>query len=181
MKKLHWKCALPYVPLVVVCVCFWLLRGRRMEALPLLLAGLLLVFGYLAAAEDLARKRIPNPLVGAMLGAWVLVMVPQLFFHTEQALALLLSGAVGALMGGGLFLAVYAVSRGGLGGGDVKLMAASGLYLGFSGVLPTMLYGSVLAVLGAGVLLLLKRIGRKDTIPLAPFLYAGMVLTMLIG
>lgn len=170
-----------YGLLLIICAGFWAIRGRRMDAFSLLLAEMLLVFGYLAAAVDWTEKRIPNTMVGAMLGAWVLVMVPQLFLHTEQTLGLILTGGAGALIGGGLFLAVYAVSRGGLGGGDVKLMTVSGLYLGIDGVLPAMLYGSVLTVLAAGILMLLKKIGRKDAIPLAPFLYVGMVLTMLIG
>ena len=72
------------------------------------------------------------------------------------------------------------VSRKGLGGGDVKLMAVSGLYLGAGSVLPAMLYGSVLAAVTAGVLIALKKIGRKDAIPLVPFLYAGMLITVFI-
>ena len=57
-------------------------------------------------------------------------------------------------------------------------MAVSGLYLGFDGVLPAMLYGTVLATLVTLVLVLLKKLGRKDTFPLVPFLYAGMLLTV---
>ncbi len=72
---------------------------------------------------------------------------------------------------------VYLVSRGGLGGGDVKLMAASGLYLGFQKVMQAMLYGSILAALTGGGLILMRKIGRKDTIPLIPFLYAGILLS----
>ena len=53
-------------------------------------------------------------------------------------------------------------------------MAVSGLYLGVD-VLPTMLYGSVLSAAAGLCLLLAKKLGRRDTIPLAPFLYAGML------
>lgn len=181
MKKLNWNHLLPYAALPVICIAFWLIRGSRMEMFPQLLAELLLIFGYIAALVDFLEKRVPNSLIGAMLGAWILAMVPQMFFHTEQAIELLFSGVVGALVGGVVFLVVYVVSRKGLGGGDVKLMAISGLYLGIDGVLPAMLYGSVLSAVTAGVLVLLKKIGRKDAIPLVPFLYIGMVLTMLIG
>ena len=125
-------------------------------------------------------KRVPNKLVGAMAAAWILVIVPQLFFQTEKALAIMLSGLIGFVMAGLLFLVVYLISRKGLGGGDVKLMAAAGLYLGVNGVLPAMLYGSVLASVFALVLILAKKIGRKDAIPLVPFLYVGMLLTMFL-
>ena len=115
-----------------------------------------------------------------MVGTWVLIIVPQLFFQTEKAIAIMISDLIGFVMGGLLFLIVYLVSRKGLGGGDVKLMAASGLYLGFRNVLPAMLYGSVLSSVFAIVLILAKKIGRKDAIPLVPFLYIGMLITVLL-
>ena len=59
-------------------------------------------------------------------------------------------------------------------------MAVAGLYLGFGGVLPAMLYGSVLSALTALVLIALKKIKPRDSIPLVPFLYVGMMLTMFI-
>jgi prepilin signal peptidase PulO-like enzyme (type II secretory pathway) len=59
-------------------------------------------------------------------------------------------------------------------------MAGAGLYLGFSGIIPSMLYGTVLAALTGLALMLLRKIGRKDTIPLAPFLYVGMLITVLL-
>ena len=110
----------------------------------------------------------------------MLIMIPQLFLHTQQTLLLMLDGMIGAVLGGGLFLLVYFISRKGLGGGDVKLMAASGLYLGVSRILPAMLYGSVLAALVGLSLVLFKKIGRRDTIALAPFLFVGMLVTMLV-
>ena len=115
-----------------------------------------------------------------MLGAWVLLLTPQLFFRTQQAIDWALNGGLGLLLGGAVFLTVYLISRKGLGGGDVKLMAVSGLYLGLDGVLPAMLYGSVLAAVAGLLLILGKKITPKDAIPLVPFLYIGMLLTLLI-
>lgn len=168
-------CWLPLLPLAGVVLA---LRLGSMEGMSLLLWELLLAFGYGAALWDLRQKRVPNQLVAGMLGAWVLVLVPQLFFQTELALVALISGGVGFLLAGGVFLVVYLISRKGLGGGDVKFMAVAGLYLGAGNVLPAMLYGCVLSAITGLVLLALKRIGRRDTIPLVPFLYVGMVLTM---
>jgi Flp pilus assembly protein protease CpaA len=143
----------------------------------LLLRGSLLALSYLAALGDFREKRIPNQLVAVMLGVWVLILVPQIFYRTEYAMWLLMNGGIGFLLAGTVFLIVYLVSRKGLGGGDVKFMAASGLYLGVD-VLPAMLYGSVLSAIAGIVLLLAKKIGRRDVIPLAPFLYAGMLIVI---
>ena len=58
-----------------------------------------------------------------------------------------------------------------LGGGDVKFVAAAGLFLGFARIIPATLYGTILAALTGLALIALKKIGRKDKMPLAPFLY----------
>ena len=126
---------LPYAGLPILMAGLWLAKRDGLSAPVLLLREVLLAFGYAASLGDLWEKRVPNALLGMMLGAWVLVIMPQLFWQTERALVLLVSGIIGFLLGGILFLTVYLVSRKGLGGGDVKLMAVSGLYLGADGVL----------------------------------------------
>ncbi|MBR2131659.1 MAG: prepilin peptidase [Oscillospiraceae bacterium] len=180
MSTWNWKRHLPYVGVLIPVLTVLLLQWGQLEAFEMLVCQLLVLFGYFAMLYDLREKRVPNRLIGMMLGAWILIVVPQLFYQTESTLLFLLEGIVGFLIGGVLFLVVYVVSRKGLGGGDVKLMAVSGLYLGVDGILPTMLYGSVLASIYGISLLLLKKIDKGDSIPLVPFLYIGMLLTILV-
>lgn len=70
---------------------------------------------------------------------------------------------------------------GGFGGGDIKLMAAAGLFLGWR---HTLLAG-FLALTGGGVygiwLLASRRAGRRDHFAFGPFLCAGLVLALLFG
>lgn len=180
MKQIKWKAFTPYAAIPVLLLLLLAIEWKKEDAFTLLMQGTLLIFGYLAALGDYREMRVPNQLVLAMLCIWVFLMVPQLFFHTEKALFTLVSSVIGAVMSGVLFLLVYVVSRKGLGGGDVKLMAASGLYLGVENVLSAMLYGSVFAA-GFGIIMLLrKKIGPRDPIPLVPFLYAGMLASMII-
>ena len=174
-----WNRLRPYVGLPVVTVLFLRLRWSLTSPVVFLLREVLLVLGYAAAVKDFREQTVPNRLVLAMLGAWCMILVPQLFIHPETGLSLLLSGAVGALCAGVVFLTVYFVSRRGLGGGDVKLMTVFGLYLGLDSVVPAMLYGTLLAAAAGGILILLKKVGPKDSIPLVPFLYIGVVLTVL--
>lgn len=174
-----WNRLRPYVALLVVTVLFLLLRWSQASPVVFLLREVLLVLGYAAAVKDFQEQMVPNRLVLAMLGAWCMILVPQMFIRPELGLSLLLSGAVGALFAGVVFLTVYFVSRRGLGGGDVKLMTVFGLYLGLDGVVPAMLYGTLLAAAAGGILILLKKVGPKDAIPLVPFLYIGVVLTVL--
>lgn len=179
-EKYNWKQLLPYVGLPVILAAVTLFTKAKLETFELLLQGVLIFFGYLAAVGDIRNKLVPNSLVGAMLCAWIFVMVPQLFLRTEVALYWLLNGLIGFLLCGIVFLVVYLVSRKGLGGGDVKFMAVAGLYLGAGLVMPAMLYGSVLSALACGILILFKRIDKKGAIPLIPFLYVGILLTMFI-
>lgn len=169
-----------YLGIPILMLLLFFLKKGKVDAVILLQRELLVIFGYVASLTDIGSKRVPNKLVLTMVGTWVLIIVPQLFFQTEKAIAIMISDLIGFVMGGLLFLIVYLVSRKGLGGGDVKLMAASGLYLGFRNVLPAMLYGSVLSSVFAIVLILAKKIGRKDAIPLVPFLYIGMLITVLL-
>ena len=139
---------------------------------------LIIIFGYIAAVFDIKTRRISNKLILTMLAVWVITLTPKLFLDTEAAVALLTDSALGLAISGGLFLLVYLISKKGLGGGDVKFMAAAGLYLGFSGSVPAILFGTVLAALTGISLILFKKIGRKDPIPLAPFLYTGILITL---
>ena len=176
-KDKLWRIA-PYAGLPIIGFALFFLQTGRTEAFYLLQQELLIIFGYLAAISDLKAKKISNTLILGMLAAWVITFAPQLFFHTERALAHLTEAALGFAVGGGVFLFLYLVSRGGLGGGDVKFIAAAGLYVGLNNIFPVMLYGTVLAGLTALTLLLLKRIKRKDSLPLAPFLYIGILILL---
>lgn len=68
-----------------------------------------------------------------------------------------------------------------LGFGDVKLMAASGLFLGFGNILLTMLFASIL---GAVVELSLLKLGKRkrgEEIPFGPYLIFAMFVTLFLG
>lgn len=70
---------------------------------------------------------------------------------------------------------------GGFGGGDIKLMAAAGLFLGWKGVL----LAGCLAVGAAGIygtiLLIIGKAGKEDCFAFAPFLCGGLAVTALAG
>jgi prepilin signal peptidase PulO-like enzyme (type II secretory pathway) len=178
MTKVKEKKMIPYLAIPIVGVLFLILKANRMDPFKILLYMLLIIFAHVAAVSDIKTKKIPNELILAMLAAWTLVMVPKIVFDTSAAIMLLRDFALGFLIGGGMFMIVYFASRKGLGGGDVKLMAATGLYLGVSRVFTAMFYGTTLAAITGLVLILFKKIGRKDAIPLAPFLYIGILISV---
>ncbi len=87
----------------------------------------------------------------------------------------------GAAVCGGFFWLVVVVSRGGMGGGDVKLAGMIGAFCGWRLALLATFVGLVSGGAVAGVLLLAGRKARKDTIPFAPFLGFGALLAYLWG
>jgi prepilin peptidase CpaA len=88
-----------------------------------------------ASVFDLGSRRIPNSLT---VGAAVVAVAMQALLHGWSGL---LSAASGWAVGLVLFLPLYAV--GGMGAGDVKLLAAVGAWLGPIGAAWTGLYGAV--------------------------------------
>lgn len=76
---------------------------------------------------------------------------------------------------------LIALLTGGMGGGDIKLMAAAGLYLGWPGILLSVIIGSVVGGFYAVYLIVRKRVSRKSEIPFGPFLALGVGLAVLFG
>ena len=91
-----------------------------------------------------------------------------------------LGSLLGIVLGGGVFwilarLSPYLFGREGLGGGDIKLLAMIGAFLGWQAVVMIMFLASFAgAVVGVG-LLAFRRIERGHYLPFGPFLSAAAV------
>jgi len=171
--------ALTYIHMPILFIALFFLQTAH-DLHGLLLQYVLLFFGWVVALYDYQHKKILNSYVLSFLAAWIFITVPRLFAGVSYTLPILRDSALGALVGGGLFMLVYIISRKGVGGGDVKLMTVAGLYLGLNGVLPSILYASILTGVVGGVLILTKRMGRKDPLPFAPFLYVSFIIVSLV-
>lgn len=128
---------------------------------------LLLILGY-AAYMDMKTREIPDA-VPIMLLITGFIGFSPLFSIT------------GLLVTVSPFL-FAALAGDGMGGGDIKLMAACGFILGpWGGMLQTIL-GLALALLFTFIrsAALGKKVERKIRIPLVPFLGAGGILSYLI-
>lgn len=74
-----------------------------------------------------------------------------------------------ALGGGLLFLFLAFISRGSLGGGDIKLVAALGLWLGIKPLITIIIYGAIAGGIVALLLLLLRKTTRKQFLAYGPY------------
>jgi leader peptidase (prepilin peptidase)/N-methyltransferase len=135
-----------------------------------LLATSLLIVSFI----DLAYRIIPDviTLPGIIAGLLASTLV------TSVGLG---SALLGAFIGGGLFLLIAIVSRGGMGGGDIKLTAMIGAFLGWQGVFVTIFLAALSGAVSGLFLMIIKKKGRKDALPFGPFLAIGALLALLWG
>jgi len=136
----------------------------------ILLTTALLIVSFI----DLQHKIIPDVItlpgiIAGVVASWLLTPVG------------VVSSIIGVVLGGGLFFLIAVISRGGMGGGDIKLIAMIGAFLGWQAVLMTIFLGAFTgAMAGLGLMLLGKK-GRKDMVPFGPFLALGTLLAMVWG
>ena len=106
------------------------------------------LFTAVAAFWDIRTKRIPNKLTIPMFcGGWVYQVIVSLLFGWNH----LASAGLGFLVGFGILFVLWLI--GGGGGGDVKLMGALSVWLGFEMTLYVLLV-STLIVLASTVVVL---------------------------
>jgi leader peptidase (prepilin peptidase)/N-methyltransferase len=126
------------------------------------------------AAIDLEHQILPDRIT--LPGIAVGVLTSFLGTRVSWVDALL-----GILIGGGILFAVIVLSGGGMGGGDMKLAAMIGAFLGYK----LALLALFLAVIVGGVVALaLLSTGirkRKEAIPFGPFLAIASAVAMLCG
>lgn len=87
--------------------------------------------------------------------------------------------AAGFLAGFVLLLAVSLATNGGIGGGDIKLVALLGIPLGASGLMGALVLSCLYALIHLGIR---KAFQKKpaENIPFAPYLFFGCATAMLL-
>lgn len=133
----------------------------------LLFSALLVVFMI-----DLRYKIIPNGLV-----LFILVLGVMQTFLTGNYLRHI----IGFFIVSGILILLSLIVKNGMGMGDIKLMAAAGLLLGWDKILLALMIGAILGSVIGISLIALKIIKPKEAIPFGPFLATGIMTAMLFG
>lgn len=138
--------------------------------------------GVWLLAIDARTHRLPNRIVLPTLAAsLVLTGIDALVTHSAGAL---IGALAGMLILGGFYAVLRGTSRGGVGGGDVKLAALIGLVLGWHGWQVLVIGAASAFVLGALyalTLMALRRANRSTRIAFGPWMIIGAVLGIALG
>ncbi len=86
-----------------------------------------------------------------------------------------------AVIGGGIFLLLAIISKGALGGGDVKLIAALGFWLGSERLLNVVLIGSIVGGLAAIFMILVKQKDRESCFAYGPYFALSAIYFLLVS
>ena len=144
----------------------------------------LFYFAFVAAliaitVIDLYHQIIPDgiSLPGIGVGLLASLVIPQITFFNSL---------MGILLGGGsLFLVAtlyeWIFKREGMGGGDVKLLAMIGAFLGWKAVILTILLSSLIGSITGILIMILRGKDFKYAIPFGPFLSLGAVIALFYG
>lgn len=148
--------------------------------LALFFGGLILIWQILI---DLKLRLLPDELNIALLITGIAFR-----FATYPYSGGWIDAVLGVLMGGGILYLIRAVANRAygfetMGLGDVKLLAAAGVWLGVEGVLHALIAGAFLGLLHGVLLVVIARTGgnkkiglRNLTIPAGPGFCAGIIL-----
>lgn len=138
--------------------------------------------GVALAIIDMDTKRLPNAIVlpSYLVGAGLLGIAALVDRDGASALRAVIGMA--ALFSFYFLLAL--IYPAGMGFGDVKLAGVLGMYLAWLGWSPLVVGGFLGFLLGGaigGVLMVMRRAGRKSKIPYGPFMLAGALLAIVSG
>lgn len=87
----------------------------------------------------------------------------------------------GAAVGFGLLLLIAVVSRGNMGGGDIKLFAVIGFVLGVNGTLLSFFFATLYGTLIGGAAMLLGYVKKGEPVPFGPYIVLGALTAYYYG
>lgn len=169
--------------LFVVSYIFWPYQLSTINYQILFIAWLVALVGFVALiVYDLRWMLLPNKIVFPLTGLGVFSVLLRAMDSDKpwQVIALSLGGL---MVAGGIFYIIFQVSNGSwIGGGDVKLGFALGLFLGSPVLALLMLFFASLLGLAVAIPgIITKKSKLSSKLPFGPFLISATIIVMLFG
>ena len=117
----------------------------------------------IVTVSDIYKMIIPNKV---LLFFTPLIIIIRLFVPTDPWFDAYLGAVIGFLI---LFI-IAVVSRGGMGGGDIKYFGVLGFFLGVKAVVLTLIVASFLGLIYGVIMRMSNKLKKKQAIPFGPFI-----------
>ncbi len=148
------------------------------------IAILLVTHTFLAvsALVDYKYYKIPNYCIIGMVAARAVLSVAEILVYGwpvfwDGIVECVITAVVGVIV----LLTISKVTHGGIGYGDIKLMGGVAFLCGLRAFLYSFLLGMVFCAVLSIVLLTMKKKKAKDEVPMAPFIYMGFAVAIILG
>ena len=130
---------------------------------------------------DLTTQTIPNRLNLTIFEIGLIIA----FLSGWSNIAITINMILGMIAGGGIFLLITLISRiilgkEAIGLGDVKLIAALGLYFGLTNIAIISIISFILAAIISIILLIAKRKKPNESISFGPFIVIASIISILV-
>lgn len=143
-------------------------------------AVILIAILSVTAVTDFKHHLIPNPVIIFGLLIRLIIAVIEVLTLGSNYFTVLKSDLISLAFPVFLFLMGTFVVKNGIGMGDIKLILVMGLFQGFTGVIASLFFALIGAMVIAIILLVTKKKGRKDTIPFGPALLFGTFIAVIL-
>ena len=160
----------------LIYLIIYLIYGLSVQTLIyIILSSALIIIAFIDLNEQIVPDVISLP--GIVIGFIISFFVTYISF---------INSALGILVGGGIILIIGVAGsvifkKEAMGGGDVKLAAMIGAFLGWKYIIISLFLGFFIGAL-AGIILILSKIkNREDVVPFGPFIVLGSFVTLLWG
>lgn len=180
----------PYVPSPAMLVVFvgiiiasaftgYTVAKRAISPIALIELSVCYMAVLAAAVIDLKTQTIPNFIPITLIIVRLLIFVYELCFE-NSSISFFVSSLIGCLLCALLLIIANKVSKGGIGGGDIKLLSSIGFVCGLYVVFSTMLLALLCCIVISAVLLAMKKCSTKDQLPFGPYIYIGYLIVCLL-
>jgi len=160
----------------LIYLIIYLIYGLNIQTLVyIILSSALIIIAFIDLNEQIVPDVISLP--GIVIGFIISFFVSYISF---------INSALGVFVGGGIILVIgltgsVIFKKEAMGGGDVKLAAMIGAFLGWRYIIISLFLGFFIGAL-AGIILILSKIkSREDAIPFGPFIVLGSFITLFWG
>ncbi|WP_419959130.1 prepilin peptidase [Psychrobacillus sp. BM2] len=169
--KIHW--VYPVMELVtglLFAFAYYQLGFSLELAVALLFISLLVII----TVSDIAYMLIPDKIL-------LFFLIPLIVLRVFEPLNPWWDSIIGAIVGFGVLFLIAVVSKGGMGGGDIKLFFVIGLVLGWVPTLLTLFLASIIGTVIGIISLRRTKQGRKTPIPFGPSIAIAAIIAYFYG